>query len=190
MRIAFYEEVGKLKSLPRTGWVNRGIPHPETVDQHMYRSQFIAYDLAKKLGEDPIACAHMMMIHDLPEAKAGDITPGCGITKQEKAALELAAAEYLAKLSGNPEFLTVFLEYEAKETLRAKICNDADQLECLVQALEYARLYPDKRPLLESFWPYAQAKLLTVPGKEMFTELWVQKIQLNITLPTLVQQPA
>jgi hypothetical protein len=30
----------------------------------------IVYDLAKKLGDDTIACAHMM-IHHLPEALAG-----------------------------------------------------------------------------------------------------------------------
>ncbi len=175
MSFEFYHEVGKLKALPRTGWVKRGIPNPETVAEHMYRSQFIAYDLAKILGADPIACAHMMMIHDLPEARAGDITPGCGISREEKAARELKAAQELAELSGNPEFLDVFIEYEEKKTLRSHICNDADKLECLVQALEYARLYPEKRPLFESFWPYAEAALLTVPGKEMFAELLKQK---------------
>ena len=175
MKINFYKEVGKLKDLPRTGWVKRGIPNPETVAEHMYRSQFIAYDLAKKLGADPLACAHMMMIHDLPEARAGDMTPTCGVSKEEKSALELQAAQDLAELSGNPEFLDVFLEYEEKQTLRAQICNDADQLECLVQVLEYAHQYPEKRILLETFWPYAEAKLLTAPGKEMFADLVKQK---------------
>lgn len=175
MNIEFYKEVGKLKDLPRTGWVKRGILNPETVAEHMYRSQFIAYDLAKKLGADPVACSHMMMIHDLPEARAGDLTPTCGVSREEKAALELQAAQELAELSGNPEFLEVFLEYEEKKTLRAQVCNDADQLECLVQALEYAHQYPEKRPLLETFWPYAEAKLLTAPGKEMFADLLKQK---------------
>ena len=81
-------------------------------------------------------------------------------------------------LSRNQEFLTVFLEYEGKQTPRAKICNDADQLECLMQALSYAKLYPAKRPLLEDFWHSAKAKLLTEPGKKMFGELWRQKISL------------
>jgi putative hydrolase of HD superfamily len=182
INIAFYEEIGKLKGLPRTGWVKRGIPNPETVAGHMYRSQFIAYDLAKKMGADPIACAHMMMIHDLPEAKAGDITPTCGVTRDEKAALEIQAARELAEMSGNLEFLDIFTEYEEKLTLKAQICNDADQLECLVQALEYASIYPDKRPLLESFWPYAEAKLLTDPGKEMYAQLLKQKHVLTFHL--------
>lgn len=183
MTLEFYEEVGKLKKLARTGWAKRCIPNPESVAEHMYRSQFVAYDLAKILGEDPVACAHMMMIHDLPEAKAGDLTPDCGVSRQDKARLELQAAEELAELSGNPEFLTVFLEYEGKQTLRAKICNDADQLECLMQALTYAKLYPAKQPLLEDFWPYAKAKLLTEPGKKMFEELWQQKILATRSIP-------
>lgn len=182
MNVEFYKEVGRLKNLPRTGWVKRGIPDPETVAEHMYRSQFIAYDIAKKLGADPVACGHMMMIHDLPEARAGDLTPTCSVSKEEKATLELKAAQELAELSGNPEFIAVFLEYEEKQTLRAQICNDADQLECLVQALEYAQLYPEKRPLLETFWPYAEAKLMTVPGKEMFDDLLKLKQELPFYL--------
>jgi 5'-deoxynucleotidase YfbR-like HD superfamily hydrolase len=178
MVLEFYEEVGKLKKLVRTGWAKRGIPDPESVAEHMYRSQFVAYDLAKILGEDPAACAHMMMIHDLPEAKAGDITPHCGVSKEEKAKLELQAAKELADMSGNQEFLTVFLEYEGKQTLRAKICNDADRLECLMQALTYAKQYPAKQPLLEDFWHNAKGQLLTEPGKKMFGELWQQNISL------------
>lgn len=174
MNIAFYQEVGELKNLPRKGWVRRGIPNPETVAEHTYRSQFIAYDLAKKLGADPIACAHMM-IHDLPEARVGDITPDCGISREEKAARELQAARELAELSGDPEFLDVFLEYEEKKTLHAQICNDADKLELLIQTLEYSEAYPEKRPLFEEFWSNVKPLLLTAPGKEMFAVLWQQK---------------
>lgn len=175
LSLKFYEEVGKLKRLRRTGWVNRSIPDPETVAEHMYRSQFVAYDLAKKMGADPVACASMMMLHDLSEARVGDITPEDGVSKEEKLARETRAMRALSRLSDNPEFLDVFREYEEKQTLRARICNDADQLECLIQALEYARQYPEKIPLLENFWSYAQARLLTEPGKAMFAELITQK---------------
>lgn len=178
MSLAFYEEVGKLKTLPRKGWVIRGIPNPESVADHMYRSQFVAYDLAKILGEDPVACAFMMMVHDLAEARVGDLTPHCGVSKEQKAALEFQAAKELAEISGNPEFLAVFLEYERKQTLRAHVCNDADQIECLMQVLTYSKQYPVKQPLLEDFWPYAKAKLLTEPGKKMFDELWQQKLSI------------
>ena len=175
MNIEFYLEVAKLKDMPRTGWVKRDIPNPETVAAHMYGSQFIAYDMAKKLGEDPVACAHLMNLHDLPEAHAGDISPTCGVSKEEKRARELKAAKELVDLSGNPEFYDAFLEYEEKTTLRSKIANDADQLDCLVMALKYARLHPEKRPLLESFWPYAQKKIITDLGHEMFGKLLRQK---------------
>lgn len=180
-QIKFYREVGRLKKLPRTGWVNRNIPNPETVAEHMYRSQFIAYDLAKVLNQDPVLCAHIMMIHDLPEAKAGDITPDCGVSREEKAALELQAARELAELSGNSEFLTLFEEYEHGSSVSIRLCRDADQLECLVQALEYAEQYPDKTPLLEDFWLYARNKITTQPGIKMYDELLVQKQKINLT---------
>jgi putative hydrolase of HD superfamily len=186
--IDFYKTVGRLKNLPRTGWVRRGIPLPETVAEHMYRSQFIAYDLAKKLGEDPIACSHMMMIHDLAEALVGDYTPACNISREEKKQLEIKAAGELAELSGNPEFLDVFLEFENGETMRSQICYDADKLECLVQALEYARQYPEKRAVLEDFW--VDVKLLTVPGHDMLRDLLQQKdmipVEFRVTMPQLM----
>lgn len=185
MNLAFYEEVGRLKTLPRTGWVQRGIPNPESVADHMYRSQFIAYDLAKILGADPQACAFMMMVHDLAEARVGDITPNCGVSKQEKAQLERKAAIELAELSGNPEFLSVFLEFEEKKTLHSHIGNDSDALECVMQALTYAKLHPAKRPLLEDFWPYAENKLLTDPGKELFHGLQQQKAFLFASSPQI-----
>ena len=31
------------KHLPRTGWVKKGIPHPETVSGHMYRMSMMAF---------------------------------------------------------------------------------------------------------------------------------------------------
>ena len=179
--LAFYELVGKLKSLPRAGWVRRGIPNPEIVAEHMYRSQFIAYDLAVELGADPQRCSNMMMVHDLPEALAGDITPHCGVSKEEKARKEIEAAVYLAGLSGNNDYFELFMEYERKETLCAQICNDADKLECLVQALEYAKQYPTKAKVLEDFWPYSQGKLMTEPGKRMFAKLVTRKQNLPRT---------
>ena len=41
-------KVQKLKSLPRTGWVRRGIFKPETLAAHMLSSQFLVVGLAKK----------------------------------------------------------------------------------------------------------------------------------------------
>ncbi len=130
MNLRFYFALGGLKTLDRTGWVKREIPNPEKVDQHMYRSQYIAYDIAKELGGSPVfcmSCAFMMMVHDMPEMPflgVGDITPTCHVA--DKAELELNAATQASVMSGNPEFLEIFKEFEAKETLRSRICTDAD----------------------------------------------------------------
>lgn len=189
MDIDFYIEMGRLKLLPRTGWVNRGIPHPASVAEHMLRSQLIAYDFATQLWESPTMCANMMMFHDLSEARAGDITPYCNVSKEEKAARELNAAKELTKLSGNREFLDVFLEYEEKKTGKAKLCNDADHLEGLLQALEYAELYPEKRASLEDFWPYAHSKLLTEPGRELYYQLFERKRDVSVSRAPVFLHP-
>lgn len=165
--------------MPRTGWVKRGIPNPEVVAAHMYRSQFIAYDFAKAVCQNPDSFVSMMMIHDLPEARAGDISPHCGVTREEKAKLELQSAEYLAQISGNPEFLEIFQEYEEKHTIRAQLCHDADQLECVAQALEYGKIYPDKWSLLEDFWPYANDKIVTELGRDLYNKLDDAKVRLE-----------
>jgi len=175
MNIDFYNTAGRLKRLPRSGWVNRGIDNPETVAEHIFRSQLIAYDLAKELGVDPASCAEMMLVHDLQEALAGDMTPDSGVSKQDKHRIELQAAQDLAALSGNPEYYALFCEFEDQKTLRSRICHDADQLECLTQAFEYAVQYPEKRDVLEDFWPYAEKKISTPPGKKIYAELIQRK---------------
>lgn len=37
----FLATIGALKDLPRRGWVKRGIPHPESVADHMYHMAMI-----------------------------------------------------------------------------------------------------------------------------------------------------
>lgn len=191
MNLKFYFALGGLKTLHRTGWVRREIPHAETVDQHMYRAQYIAYDIAKELGGDLtfcMSCAFMMTIHDMPEMPVlgvGDITPRCGVSKEDKAALELQAATAASVMSGHPEFLEIFKEFEAGETLRSRICTDADALEALVQVIEYERLYPEKS--FDTFWPYSEAKITTEPGKRIFAEL--DGLRLKNQAPAQVSTP-
>lgn len=178
-KIEYYLEAGRLKLIPRTGWVDRGIPNPETVAEHSFRTALITYDLAKLEGEDPLACATMAMIHDLQESQVGDITKNSGVSKEQKKQMELKAAQQLAKLHENDEFLAMFIELEEGQTPRARIIKDADQIEAVVQALEYARAYPEKQELVENFWPHAQKRITTEAGKKMFEALLQEKQKTN-----------
>lgn len=178
--IEFHILVGNLKRKPRTGWVRRGIPNPESIADHTFRTQFMASDFARAVGEDPQAIKEIMENHDLPEIGAGDITPHCGISAQDKERRELESARHLSELSGNDQIVALYIEYQEKKTSRARSGNDVDQLEAVLQAIEYEVMYPEKRTSLEEFFPYAQDRLLTDQGKRYFDglkDLWSGKTQ-------------
>ena len=72
--LKFFETVGKLKTLKRTGWVNHDVSMPESVADHMYRMTMLCFMLTdKELDKDRLM--KMCLVHDLAEATVGDITP-------------------------------------------------------------------------------------------------------------------
>lgn len=84
---------GQLKQLPRTGWVDRGIPNPETVAAHSWRMAVLALLLAPSENLEAETAARIALFHDLPEALVGDITPEefSGVRKADKSEMELRA---------------------------------------------------------------------------------------------------
>jgi putative hydrolase of HD superfamily len=71
----------------------------------------------------------MALIHDLAESIVGDITPFCGISKQEKRLREhKAIIEISSLLDGNnsEELLTLFDEYENQKSAEAQLVKDFD----------------------------------------------------------------
>src|SRR5690242_15589080 len=65
-----------LKRLPRTGWLHIGVQAPESVADHSYRIALLTLLVAA--GEPALDLARALtiaLVHDLPEAIAGDITP-------------------------------------------------------------------------------------------------------------------
>ena len=73
--IEFISEVGRLKRLPRTGWVESGVPDPESVADHSFRVALLTLVLADLKGLDALKAVRMALIHDLGEAETGDLTP-------------------------------------------------------------------------------------------------------------------
>jgi putative hydrolase of HD superfamily len=72
----------RLKSVPRTGWLDRGIPPQETesVADHSLAVALLAWACAVErqaqgASLDPNRVALLALIHDLPEAEIGDIPP-------------------------------------------------------------------------------------------------------------------
>ena len=74
-----------LKTTKRTGWVMRGVHAPESIADHMYRMSLMSMIASFSNGAlDTNRCIRLALIHDLAEARVGDITPHCGVSGEEK----------------------------------------------------------------------------------------------------------
>ena len=95
--LKFFETIGKLKTLKRTGWVNNDIPLPESVADHMYRMSMICFMVTDPLiNKDRLL--KVCMMHDVAEAVVGDITPYDGVTKEEKRKLVSNLVPYIPNI--------------------------------------------------------------------------------------------
>lgn len=136
--VDYFFEAGTLKRLPRTGWLNAGIKHPETVAEHSHRTGLIGAVLAMMEGADPAKVAFMGVVHDTQETRIGDIAyigrrylkaaDNRDVTADQTADAPPAVRDALAAIVD---------EIESYETLESIIHRDADKLECLFQAIEY-----------------------------------------------------
>jgi putative hydrolase of HD superfamily len=136
--VDYFFEAGTLKRLLRTGWLNAGIKHPETIAEHSHRTGLIGAVLAVMEGADPAKVAFMGVIHDTQETRIGDIAyigrryveaaDNRDVTADQTADAPLAVRKALAAIVD---------EIESYETLESIVHRDADKLECLFQAIEY-----------------------------------------------------
>ena len=131
-------EIGLLKRAKRTGWWIAGVKDPETIAEHSFRAAIIGTMLAAMEGADPARTALLCLLHDTQETRVGDI-PHIGRRYLTATDNEAVTADQLA--GSPPEVASVIqeavAEFERGDTLEATVAQDADKLECLVQAIEY-----------------------------------------------------
>lgn len=148
----------RLKTTPRTGWHQRGVPRPESVADHSHGVALIALAL---LGhcEEPLDHARvlsMAIAHDLAESVTGDLSLGASrlLPAGAKAAAEEAALdELLEGLPVRADWQALWQEFEEQETAEAKLVRDADRLDLLTTALTYERSSGCMD--LDEFWRFA-----------------------------------
>lgn len=120
-----------LKSLPRSGWVQNSIQNPESVASHSWGMSILALKLCPT-GLDLSKVLQLCIVHDLPEAVVGDITPHDGISKEEKQNLERKAINDL-----EIEFVELWEEYEMQSSEEAKFVKRLDKLDMAIQSSIY-----------------------------------------------------
>jgi putative hydrolase of HD superfamily len=166
--LAVLTDVGRLKTLRRAGWVRAGVSEPESVADHSYRVAMLALLLGPRLGLDVDRLVRMALLHDLAEARIGDLTPLDRVAPAEKSAGESAAfSDIVGGLPEGPALFEVWRDYETGATPEGRIAKQLDKLEMALQTLEYeqaapsehgtvARLQPD---CADEFWASARAAL-------------------------------
>ena len=167
--LQFLLQVSSLQRLQRTGWVRSGVRDPETDAGHMWRMAVMGLLVG---GEQAAAIA---LVHDVAECVIGDLTPHCGVSKEEKAAREDAAYRDLVKeLSGHivERLYGNFRRFEDCEESdpEAMLVKDLDKYDMILQAWEYESR-DKKGPYLQQFFDSTATVFQTVPVLKWQKEL-------------------
>ncbi|RKZ21914.1 oxetanocin [bacterium] len=143
--VDFLSYAGRLKGLKRTGWVLRGVPEPETVAEHTYRTALISYLLATLIGNvDREKVLRIALVHDLAEGLIGDLP------LEAKRYAKIDEISAFNDIPGLPEeFLNDFKEFQERSTEEAMIVRAADKIDLLLQVLDYEKSLGTR---LDEFW--------------------------------------
>jgi putative hydrolase of HD superfamily len=156
----------RLKSTPRTGWVQRGVQRPESVADHSHGVALAAMLLVDAAAPDAdrAKVLAMAVLHDLAEGVTGDLSLGASrlLPPGAKALAEAAAMDELgAGLDFFGGWRELWDEFEAGESPEARLVRDADRLDLLTQALVYERTTGNRE--LEEFWSFAPPESFRLP---------------------------
>jgi len=180
--IHFFHKIGKLKEMPRRGWVINDIKNGESIAEHIFRASLMAWILGSKKGLNIERLLKMALMHDICEIYAGDITPYDSVLpkngkkrkefmktwprftetqklkiSREKHKKEEEGLKKLIKdlpLDIKREMENLWLDYEKGLTPEGRFFKQADRLENFLQALEYWKKY--KKPPQGPWWQWAR----------------------------------
>ena len=182
--LKFFTEIGKLKKMPRRGWVIRDIKNPESIAEHTFRVAIMGWFLGeeKKKDFDIEKIIKMALIHDLCEVYAGDTTPYDSILPKgkkkrrelmktwprfsEKEKKNLADKKYKKEKEGLEKLIKdlppklkhqvkmLWLDYERGLSPEGRFFKQTDRVESFLQAVEYWETY--KKPPQKPYWDQAK----------------------------------
>lgn len=161
--------MGAMRLIPRMGnRFLRGLD--ENLAEHHFRTFWIAMVIASYEGGDTGKIAKMVLVHDIPESRTGDVDylSRQYVERNEKLALE----DMLAGLPLKDDFRALWDEYELHESLEAQITKDADSLDVDFDLFEQAAMgnalrkhWQDARRFI------AKEKFYTQTARDIFSQL-------------------
>ncbi len=139
--VNFLFEVGELKKETRSGWERISVPNPETVAEHSFRAAVVGYFLAREENVDENEVVKMLLFHDIPETRIGDLEKVQRIYHGKDGAEERATEEQSKKLPEKyrDEYRERVKNFNHGENEEAVVAGDADLIECAIQAKEYIK---------------------------------------------------
>lgn len=171
--VNFLFEIGCLRFLPRM-WQRFLGPNVANVAEHSFRTAWIAMMLAsmeQKNGGaiDFAKLLKMALAHDIAESRTGDTDY---LTRQYvEQNDERATHDMLEATSLREDMLATLKEYEARESLEAKIVKDADTLDVDFEFQEqrrhgwYEELVPRRKKVVKP-------QLYTQSAKQLFDGIY------------------
>ena len=186
-------EIYQVKDVKREGWIRRKIYMPESIADHMYGCYMLGifflpntiehcidYEIVDKdnyklYSKDKIL--QMLLLHDLAEVKIGDIVTQEKEQKDsEKESKRFDYYEFLCsfpKIYGLGNRKVLWDEFVEKSTINAKIANDIDKIEPVIQAYHYRN--KEEMIDIDEWIDYARQKIHTSLGKQLL-DLVIDKI--------------
>lgn len=131
-----------LHDLPRTGWILRGIPDPESIGDHTLATAFVVLALGPRVEPriDVERALAMAVLHDVPEVVTGDWPRTVSELLPEgtkRAVEEQAGMRLLSPLSGLA--LERWQEYRGQATREARFARVCDRLQLGLRTVAYVR---------------------------------------------------
>jgi len=165
--VDFVSGLGKLKMIPRSGWISHGVGRHdvESVADHTFSTSILALGLADMEARngrrvDIERVLRMALLHDLAEGLTFDISKsyleylgkrGEAIKRQVELSAWKHIVESVRSKSIRAEYAKLQSEFNAEATLESEIVHAADKLDILFQIIAYLRKGYPKR-MLSDLW--------------------------------------
>lgn len=151
-----------LGELPRTGWVNRGVKNPESVQEHTIALRNIAASLEGLTEQEKEGLLDMLEVHDWPEAIHGDEVilsvdkDKLESRKAKKFEKEQMALALICDALGDKgkEIMDLWLRFETSSDVAALFAKQLDKYQAVEKALEYEK--EQGIPLFKEFLEYSR----------------------------------
>ncbi|MBF0230838.1 MAG: HD domain-containing protein [Desulfamplus sp.] len=161
--VDFLFETNMLKELPRSGYAFLG-SGKETVAEHSFMTAMICFAISRiEPNLDTEKLITMALIHDLPEARMGDLNY---VHKKYVTALEDKASKDMTDgLPFGSEIIALLEEFNEAKSREAVLAKDADQLAFIIELKKLHDAGSAKLP--EKWLPFIIERLKTDTGKKL-----------------------